>query len=149
MTEASLSFHCLTVSAATIAGPFAERAEQQGWDGMAVVDSQNLSGDSYVALTIAASRTEKLQLATAVTNPVTRHPAVTASAIASLQAFSGGRATLGIGRGDSSLAHLGRAPAKVGIFHAYLKTLQRYLRGEDVPFDELILRVFRRGGFLR
>ena len=32
-------------------------------------------------LTVAASRTKQLGLATAVTNPVTRHPAVTASAI--------------------------------------------------------------------
>jgi 5,10-methylenetetrahydromethanopterin reductase len=104
---------------------------------MAVVDSQNLSGDVYVALTVAASRTERLGLATAVTNPVTRHPAVTASAIASVQAFSNGRATLGIGRGDSSLAHLGRAPASVAVFASYLETLQTFLRGESVPFDAL------------
>ncbi len=127
-----LDLYTLTVAAPRRAGDFAERAERVGWDGMAVVDSQNLSGDVYVALTIAASRTERLGLATAVTNPVTRHPAVTASAIASVHAFSNGRATLGIGRGDSSLAHLGRAPASVGVFASYLDALQTFLRGESV-----------------
>lgn len=132
-----LDLYTLTTAAPRRAGAFAERAERTGWDGMAVVDSQNLSGDVYVALSIAASRTERLGLATAVTNPVTRHPAVTASAIASVHAFSNGRATLGIGRGDSSLAHLGRAPASLGVFGAYLDALQTFLKGEPVAFDAL------------
>lgn len=137
MTSANPSFFALTIASPRHVGDFAERAERLGWDGMAVVDSQNLSGDAYVALTVAASRTERLALATAVTNPVTRHPAVTASAIASVNALSNGRATLGIGRGDSSLAHLGRAPASVKVFAAYLDALQTYLRGEPVAFDQL------------
>ncbi len=125
-----------TSSGRSIAGT-AERAEAAGWHGLAVVDSQNLAGDSYVALTIAASHSETLGLGTAVTNPVTRHPAVTAGAIASVQLCSGGRATLGIGRGDSSLAHLGRAPARVRTLEKYVATLQAYLRGQAVPFAEL------------
>ena len=35
----------------------AARAEAAGWDGMLVVDSQNLAGDPYVGLTLAASAT--------------------------------------------------------------------------------------------
>jgi len=117
-------------------GRFAERLEADGFDGLAVVDSQNLSGDPYVALALAAKATSRLGLATGVTNPYTRHPAATASSIASVQALSGGRAVLGIGRGDSALAHLGLAPAPVPVFARYLRRLQGYLRGEDVPFDE-------------
>ncbi len=132
-----LDLYSLTVAAPRRAGVFAQRAEAAGWAGMAVVDSQNLSGDAYVALTVAATRTSRLGLATAVTNPITRHPAVTASAIASVQAISNGRATLGIGRGDSSLAHLGRAPASVELLRDYLATLQSYLRGDSVDFDSL------------
>ncbi len=125
----------------TVARPnsaaIARQAEQQGWDGLSFVDSQNLSGDVYVALTTAAVATNSLQLSTGVTNPVTRHPAVTAGAIASVQSVSGGRAQLAIGRGDSALAHLGRGPAGVGRFERYLETLQSYLRGDEVPFDDL------------
>ena len=113
----------------------AARAEEAGWDGFAVVDSQNLSGDCYVALAVAAGATDRILLGTGVTNPVTRHPAVAASAIASIQALSGGRAVLGIGRGDSALAHLGRAPAPVAVLERYVDALQRYLRGDAVPFD--------------
>jgi 5,10-methylenetetrahydromethanopterin reductase len=127
----------LAVSSPTRTARFAERAEAAGWAGLAVVDSQHLSGDSYVALALAAQATDRLGLSTGVTNPVTRHPAVTAAAIASIHAVSGGRAALGIGRGDSALAHLGRAPARVAPFERYLVALQSYLRGDAVAFDAL------------
>jgi 5,10-methylenetetrahydromethanopterin reductase len=114
----------------------AQQAEHAGFDGVTIVDSQNLSGDCYVALALAAHATERIQLGTGVTNPFTRHPAVTACAIATVHAESGGRAVLGIGRGDSALAHLGYAPASVAVFERYLERLQGYLRGEEVPFDD-------------
>jgi 5,10-methylenetetrahydromethanopterin reductase len=85
---------------------------------------------------MAAVNTSTLGLATGVTNPYTRHPAATASSIASVQSLSGGRAVLGIGRGDSALAHLGLSPAPVSVFASYLRRLQGYLRGDDVPFDD-------------
>jgi 5,10-methylenetetrahydromethanopterin reductase len=44
---------------------------------------------------------------------------------------------LGIGRGDSALAHLGRAPATVRQFERYVRTLRRYLDGEEVAFADL------------
>jgi 5,10-methylenetetrahydromethanopterin reductase len=113
----------------------ARRAEADGWDGITIVDSQNLSGDCYVGLAVAAGETARIRLGTGVTNPFTRHAAVTASAIATVHAVSGGRATLGIGRGDSALAHLGYAPASPGVLARYLEQLQGYLRGDDVPFD--------------
>jgi 5,10-methylenetetrahydromethanopterin reductase len=115
----------------------AARAEAAGFDGLAVVDSQNLAGDPWVGLALAARETERLRLGTAVTNPVTRHPAVTAAAAVTLQAASADRFVLGIGRGDSALAHLGRAPAPVAAFERCLAVLQAYLRGDDVAFDDL------------
>lgn len=133
----SLQLWTQTVASTRRAAEFAKRAEGDGWAGISVVDSQNLSGDVYVTLALAASATERLGVATGVTNPITRHPAVTASAIASIQNLSRGRATLAIGRGDSALAHLGRAPTSVARFESYLTAVQRYLRGEEIPFDEL------------
>jgi 5,10-methylenetetrahydromethanopterin reductase len=115
----------------------ARAAEAAGFDGMAVVDSQNLAGDPYVGLALAAHETERLRLGTAVTNPVTRHPAATAAAAVTLQVATQGRFVLGIGRGDSALAHLGRAPASVPTFERYLAALRSYLHGEEIAFDEL------------
>jgi len=114
----------------------AKRVEAAGYDGIIIVDSQNLSGDCYIALAMAAAETEHLKLGTGVTNPFTRHAAVTACAIATVHAVSGGRAWLGIGRGDSALAHLGNAPAAPEVLATYLRKLQGYLNGEEVPFDE-------------
>ena len=125
------------ISLPRVAVRMAQRAEADGFDGWFVVDSQNLAGDCYVALAQVAAATERIQLGTGVTNPYTRHPAVTASAIASVHAASGGRAVLGIGRGDSALAHLGLAPAPVAVLERYLEQVQSYLRGDEVSFDDL------------
>ena len=115
----------------------AKLAEEGGWDGLSVVDSQNLSGDAFVALAQAANVTESLKLQTGVTNSITRNAATVAAAIATVQSISRGRAVLGIGRGDSALAHLGRAPARLGQFERYMRHLQAYLGGEHVPFDDI------------
>jgi 5,10-methylenetetrahydromethanopterin reductase len=129
------------ISLPGVAVRMAQHAEADGFDGWFVVDSQNLAGDCYVALAQVAAATERILLGTGVTNPYTRHPAVTASAIASVHAASGGRAVLGIGRGDSALAHLGLAPAPVPVFERYLRQVQAYLRGDEVPFDDLTSEV--------
>ena len=57
----------------------AAAVEQDGWDGLLLTDSQNLSMDVFASLGIAAAATSTLQLGTAVTNLTTRHPAVVAS----------------------------------------------------------------------
>ena len=116
----------------------AKTAEDGGWGGLSVVDSQNLSGDAFVTLAMAATVTERLKLQTGVTNSITRNAAALATAIASVQTVSRGRAVLGIGRGDSALAHLGRSPARLGQFERYLRHLQAYLGGGHVPFDDIV-----------
>ncbi|ETW95753.1 LLM class flavin-dependent oxidoreductase [Candidatus Entotheonella palauensis] len=113
----------------------AQSAEQDGWDGLYFPDTQCLSGDIYSAMCLAAKATQQLKVGTAVTNPVTRHPSVTASAIATVQVESDGRAVLGIGRGDSSLAYIGQRPAPVLTLETYLGQVQCYLRGEPVDID--------------
>ena len=132
-----MEFWTPTFATPAVSADFGRRAEAAGWDGMLVVDSQNLWGDPYVCLALAGAATETLGLATSVTNPVTRYPAATASSALSVQASSGGRMVLGIGRGDSALAHLGRAPARLGWFERYLGQLQDYLRGVPVSFEAL------------
>ncbi len=116
----------------------ARETEAGGWDGLVVVDSQNLSGDPYVSLAMAATVTDRIGLGPGVTNSVTRTAAVTATSIASVQRVAEGRAVMGIGRGDSALAHLGRSPARLAQFERYLRHLQAYLKGEAVPFDDIV-----------
>lgn len=118
-----------------LAGAMAQRLEQSGWDGVHFADTQNLAADVYVSLAQAATTTERITLATGVTNPVTRHPAVTAAAIAAVHAASGGRAVLGIGRGDSSLGLLGKPPAKVADFERYVAAVHDLLQGRPTTID--------------
>lgn len=81
---------------------------------------------------LAASATERIEIGTGVTNSVSRDPAVTASAALGLQVASGGRAVLGIGRGDSSMAKIGKRPAPPDEFDLYLERLRAYLAGQEV-----------------
>jgi 5,10-methylenetetrahydromethanopterin reductase len=112
----------------------ARDAEADGWDGVVFMDSQSLTGDPYVIMGAWASATERLKLATFVTNPLTRHPAVTAASAATLHHLTGGRAVLGIGRGDSALAYLGYAPVRVAAFERCLRDIQALLSGGEVAF---------------
>jgi 5,10-methylenetetrahydromethanopterin reductase len=105
----------------------AERAERAGWDGITFTDSQNLVGDPFVAVALAAAATERLRFATGVTNAYTRHPAALANIAATVQETSGGRFILGIGRGDTALFHLGLKPMKVDRFTELVTDLQTYL----------------------
>ncbi|HEX6512564.1 MAG TPA: LLM class flavin-dependent oxidoreductase, partial [Chloroflexota bacterium] len=109
--------------------------EDDGWDGVAFTDSQSLSGDVFVALGLAAHATSRLKLATGATNPGTRHPAIVASAMATLQVESGGRMVLGIARGDSAMAFIGRKPLSLGEFRTGLDQVQTYLRGDAIDLN--------------
>jgi len=128
-------FGLLTFPLPGLAAITAAGVEEAGWDGLWFADTQNLAADVYVSLGIAATATSLISLATGVTNPVTRHPAVAASAITSVQVASAGRAVLGIGRGDSSLGFLGQQPASVAVFEQYLTRVRGYLHGEPVDLD--------------
>jgi 5,10-methylenetetrahydromethanopterin reductase len=113
----------------------AERAERLGWDGITFTDSQNLVGDPFVAVALAATATEHLRFATGVTNAFTRHPAALANVAATVQETSGGRFVLGIGRGDTAMFHLGKKPMPVARFIASVTDLQAYLANGTVDCD--------------
>jgi 5,10-methylenetetrahydromethanopterin reductase len=88
-------------------------AEEAGFGGVWVGDSPVLWRELYVLLGAAAVRTTRVRLGPAVTNPVTRQLAVTASALLTLQELSGGRAALGLGLGASAVATVGARPARL------------------------------------
>lgn len=124
--------HDFAAADATIMGERAVAVESAGWDGLLLADSQNLTPDVFVALTMAAAATNRLELGTAVTNAVTRHPAVIAAAISSLQVASRGRAVLGLGRGDSALLQLGLRPQARLAFENDARRIRAYLNGATV-----------------
>jgi 5,10-methylenetetrahydromethanopterin reductase len=74
-------------------------AERLGFQRCWVCDQGLDCRDVFVTLAAAAAHTRTIRLGTGITHPYTRHPAVAAAAIASLDELSGGRAFMGIGAG--------------------------------------------------
>lgn len=68
--------------------------------------------DPYVSLTHLAGHTSRIRLGICVTDPYTRHPALTAMAMATLAELAGGRGVLGIGAGFSGLQAMGLKQTK-------------------------------------
>ena len=68
--------------------------EEVGYDGLVVEETKD---DPYALLTIAAGSTERLRLGTAVAMAFPRSPTITALHAWSLQKYSRGRFTLGLG----------------------------------------------------
>ena len=111
-------------------------AEQIGFDSVWVIDSQLLCREVTVTLTAILARTTHLLAATGVTQPVTRHASVMASAMATLAEMSGNRAVMGIGTGFSSLRTIGQKAAPIASIETCVDTMRRLLGGRPVRFDD-------------
>ena len=73
----------------------------------ALVHRRALFRECYVGLAALAARTDQIRLGPGVTDPYSRHPAVTAATIATLDELSGRRALLGLGVGGTGFRELG------------------------------------------
>ena len=103
---------------------YVDIADTSGFWGLGVGDSQSIYLDTYVRCTLAAVRTRNLLIGPWVTNPLTRHPAVTASAIVSVDQVSGGRAYLGIGSGDSAVLNADMKPSRMAYLEDYVRVVK-------------------------
>lgn len=120
---------------AAMAG-LARASEAAGFDILALADSQSLFRELYVSMAVAAGATERIRLVPGVSNVVTRHLAVSASAIASLDELSGGRVALGIGTGDSALYNLGERPVSVTGMEEAVAALRGLFEGRTVSYRD-------------
>jgi 5,10-methylenetetrahydromethanopterin reductase len=111
-----------------------QEIEAAGFDGAGILDSQLLSRDTFVILGQAATRTSRLVLFPAVTNPFTRHASVLASAIQTVEELAPGRVKLVVGTGYTSASTIGRRPATLAEMRACFRTVKALLAGEAVDF---------------
>jgi 5,10-methylenetetrahydromethanopterin reductase len=122
----------------------AEATEAYGYDALWLAD-ERFHAEPYSALTYCATRTRRIGLGVCVTDPYSRHPALTAMAIGTLDALSEGRALLGIGAGGSGFAQLGLQQLKPARAMAEaIDLIRRLLRGETVMLDGEVVS-FRHG----
>jgi 5,10-methylenetetrahydromethanopterin reductase len=106
--------------------------ESLGFGHLWLTDSSLHARNSYVYLTLAAVSSSRLGLGTAVTNPVTRHPAITAAAAATLDEVAAGRFILGIGAGDRPLLALGRKPCAPADLADAIEAIRALWTGDEV-----------------
>jgi 5,10-methylenetetrahydromethanopterin reductase len=116
-------------------GELCRDVEAAGFDWLGVADSQSVFRELYVALTVAALHTSRVRVGPLVTNPLTRHLVVTASAIASVDELAAGRAALGLGSGDSAIYTIGAPPATLAGLEDAVVTLGRLTAGEAIDRD--------------
>jgi probable F420-dependent oxidoreductase len=110
-------------------------AESAGFDHGWLFDSHVLWREPYPLLTLMALNSERLRLGTCVTNPGTREPTVTASALATLNEISGGRMDLGIGRGDSARRVLGKPPITLANTEEAIRVIRDLVEGRSVVYE--------------
>jgi 5,10-methylenetetrahydromethanopterin reductase len=102
-------------------------AERMGYDRVGIWDSPSLFREPWVTLAAVARETERIALGTWVTNPLSRHPVITASAAATLDELAPRRVYLGIGAGGTGVWHLGLAAAKLAQLEEYVVAVRALL----------------------
>jgi 5,10-methylenetetrahydromethanopterin reductase len=124
-------------------------ADDRGYQRLWVGDSHMIWREVYALLGAMAVATKKIQIGPGVTHPKTRHFTVTASAMATLNELSEGRAVLGIGVGATGPGNIGLKPASVEQLEEVVILLKKLLVGESVELEGKAVRcVFAGGGHI-
>jgi 5,10-methylenetetrahydromethanopterin reductase len=113
----------------------AKIAEELGFSHIWVGDSHLIWREAYVNMAAVALNTSKVKIGTGVTNALTRHPSVVASAYATLEEYSPGRMVVGIGLGDSSVETMGMKPAKLSFFERTVQQMRDLFTGKEVELE--------------
>jgi 5,10-methylenetetrahydromethanopterin reductase len=123
---------------------FVARCEDAGFDGVGIHDHPSSGRDAYLALTLAAQATQRLQLFPATSSPLVRHPLVLASLAHSLDEIAPGRTYLTVAPGFISTRSIGKPRAGIAFMRAAICDLRRLLAGEEVAFGSQSTRLRNR-----
>lgn len=118
----------------------ARDVERLGYDTLWCNDDR-LQRDVFVTLAVAAQATQRIALGPGVTNPYSRHPALIATAAATLDELSHGRAVVGLGAGGTNHRALGisrRRPAAA--LREAVEVIRGLLAGERITVDGDVVR---------
>jgi 5,10-methylenetetrahydromethanopterin reductase len=106
---------------------WARHLEASGFTLLGVADSPSLYPELYATLALVADATSSARVAAWVTNPVLRHPAVVASALATAAELAPGRIVLGVGTGDSALVNVSHPPATLASTAEFVRAVRELL----------------------
>ena len=99
-----------------------------------VPNPPGIAMDPWVATTLLAEGTRRARVAVCVTNLVTRHPAVAAASIASIDLLAPGRAVLGVGVGHSGTRNLGAPSLPASELAEGVACVKELLRGRPASY---------------
>lgn len=110
----------------------ARRGEELGFGTAFISERWNVKEASSLA-GAACAVTNRMQIATAATNHNTRHPLITGSWATTMHRLSGGRFTLGLGRGIAAMYHaFGVPPVTTAQLEDFAGVMRRLWHGEVI-----------------
>ena len=121
-------------------------AESLGYSRVWVFDSAPLWEDPFVHLALAAERTSRIGLGTAVLIPDERSEMAMTSAIATIARLSGGRYRACFGTGATARRTMGQRPMTMRDMRSYVTAVRGLLAGETVTIDGQPARMLHHDG---
>ena len=119
----------------------AAAADRYGFDMIGIADTPGNAMDPWVAATMVAEATRRARIALCVTNLVSRHPAVSAAGIASLDLLAPGRTVLGIGAGHSGTQNLGMDRSRLAELDKGVRFVKTLLARGEASIDGAVARI--------
>ena len=123
-----------------------ELAEELGYTRAWIFDSAPLWEDPFVHLALAAERTTRIGLGTAVLIPDQRSVMAMASGIATIARISAGRFRVCFGTGFTSRFAIGQRPMTISALADYCGAVRKLLAGQTVILDGKPARMLHAGG---
>src|SRR6476659_8538137 len=108
----------------------AQRADRYRYAMIGIAVTPGNAMDPWVSAAIVARACRRARVAICVTNLISRHPAVSAAAIASLDHVANGRAVLGIGAGNSGTKNVGLPKSRAKDLAEGVTFIKTLLKGE-------------------
>lgn len=115
-------------------------AEELGFTDVWMAD-ERFYREVYSLLTVIAMKTKRINIGPCVTDPFSRHPALTAMAIYTLDDISRGRAILGLGAGVSGFAEMGTPrPKPVRAIRESIELIRAMSGGEEISYNGEVVK---------
>ena len=114
----------------------AQLSESLGFGYVWTFDSPVLWQEPFVIYSGILANTKSVIVGPMVTNPLSRHWAVTASLFATLNDMYGNRTICGIGRGDSAVRVIGRTPASLATLDAAMGVIKDLAEGRPARLGD-------------
>jgi len=126
-------------------GAEARLAEDMGFSMVMIGDNPSVVGEHFAALAVIAANTSRAQVGSFISNTITRHPAVAACGLVTVNILSRGRAYLGLSSGDTAAVNLGLKPGSVAQMEKYIRCVQELLETGESRYQDRPVKVAYRG----